>query len=143
LVGEAAIAVPLHDPRGLFAGLQARASVYPDAMRDALLKRFRWEVDFAIDNGRLAVARGDGTHVAGCAYRVLCCAAQVLFALNRQWLINEKGAIQATAALKMTIPDLAVLADDVWGDIGNKHYDAALTRLSNMSARLHQLTLDS
>jgi hypothetical protein len=36
-----------------------------------------------------------------------------------------------------------VLADDVWGDIGNKHYDAALTRLSNMSARLHQLTLDS
>ena len=39
------------------------------------------------------------THIVGCAYRALCCMGQVLFALNRRYLINEKGALAEAAGL--------------------------------------------
>jgi len=139
LAGEAAIAVPLHDPSGAFAELKARAGVYPERLRAALVGRFGWEVDFAIDNGRLSAARAERNHVAGCAFRALCCTAQVLFALNRQWLINEKGAVDAAAALPITIPGLTDIADRVWCDIGRGALDSALDNLSEVSVGLRAL----
>jgi hypothetical protein len=54
----------------------------------------QWETLFSIDNAQAAVAKGDQTYVAGCAFRSLACAAQVLFTLNRRYLINEKGAVE-------------------------------------------------
>ena len=87
--------------------LKAATSPYPAALRDALIRKFEWEILFAIENGELAAGRAEQTHVAGCAYRALACAAQVLFALNERYLINEKGALQEAAHLPLTIPDIA------------------------------------
>ena len=83
-MGEAALCRPLHDPNGALAALKAMALPYPEKLGRALVDRFLWEVGFSLENGDLAVVRGDVTHVAGCAYRALACAAQVLFALNRR-----------------------------------------------------------
>jgi hypothetical protein len=105
-MGEIALCRPLHDPRGLIAELKSSTSPYPDRLREALLKEFLCEVLFSIENGERAIARGDQTHVAGCAYRALSCAGQVLFALNRRYLINEKGALSEAAAFPCTVPGL-------------------------------------
>src|SRR6185312_6725094 len=98
-MGEVALAVPLHDPKGALAALKAKTSPYPKALGEALIKRFAWEPMFAIENAELAAVRGEQTHVAGCAYRALASAAQVLFAANARYLINEKGALQEAATL--------------------------------------------
>lgn len=140
LAGEAAIGVPLHDPAHAFAMLKRRASPYPEALGDALVARFGWEVDFAIENGELAARRAERTHAAGCAYRALCCMAQVLFALNGRYLINEKGAVQAAAALPLTIGDFARDADMVWSEIGRGELGRALGRLGVLSKRLRTIT---
>src|SRR5688572_24657650 len=55
----------------------------------------------------IAARRAELTHIAGCAYRALCCAAQVLFALNGRYLINEKGAVAEAATYPITIEGLA------------------------------------
>ena len=81
-MGEIAICVPLCDPAGVIGSLKADVHPFPEALKTAIVGKFRWEVQFSIDNAALAAKRSEQTHVAGCAYRALCCIAQVLFAVN-------------------------------------------------------------
>jgi hypothetical protein len=128
-MGEVALCQQLHDPDGRLARLKATTSPYPAALRNALIRKFEWEILFSIENGELAAVRSEQTHVAGCAYRALACAAQVLFALNKRYLINEKGALQEAAQLPLTIPDIAKRTGDVWRLIGSAELRAALAGL--------------
>jgi len=139
-MGEVALCVPLHDPDGRLATLKAATSPYPRALRDALIRKFDWEILFAIENGELAAARAEETHVAGCAYRALACAAQVLFALNERYLINEKGALQEAAGLPLTIPDVARRTNEVWRLVGSNELRAALAGLRAIARDVKGLT---
>jgi len=118
-MGEVAYCQPLHDPQGLITRLKSIALPYPHPLREALIRRFQWEILFGIENAELAIARGDRSHVAGCLYRSLACIAQLLFALNERYLINEKAALQEAAVLPLTIPDLVEQANEVWRLIGD------------------------
>ena len=44
---------------------------YPEALREALIRRFQWEILFSIENARTALLKGDETYIAGCAFRSL------------------------------------------------------------------------
>ncbi|KWV51756.1 DNA polymerase subunit beta [Bradyrhizobium macuxiense] len=128
-MGEVALCQPLHDPNGLIANLKATTAPYPRALRDALIQRFQWEILFGIENAELALPRGDSTHIAGCAYRALACLAQVLFALNGQYLINEKDALAQAANFPVTVRDLTRRVAQIWRQIGAAEYAAALQTL--------------
>ncbi|UGX91633.1 nucleotidyltransferase domain-containing protein [Bradyrhizobium barranii subsp. barranii] len=117
-IGEIAYCQPLHDPPALINRLKSIALPYPRPLRTALIRRFQWEILFGIENAELAAARGEQTHVAGCLYRSLACVAQVLFALNECYLINEKGALQESSRLPLTIPHLAEQTNEVWRLVG-------------------------
>ncbi|WP_410250101.1 hypothetical protein, partial [Acinetobacter baumannii] len=90
---------------------------------------FQWEVRFAIDVAATAIARGEQTHVAGSAYRALACLAQVLFAANRRYLINEKGALAEAAILPAGIPALEETTMGIWSAIGAWNFETALEGL--------------
>lgn len=139
-MGEAALGVPLHDPFGNFARLKARTTPYPRALRQALIRKFQWEVSFSIENAELAAARGEQTHVAGCVYRALSCIAQVLFAMNERYLINEKGALQEAATLPLTIASLSGRVADLWRLIGEKKLTLALSSLRDIEQELIAIT---
>ena len=138
-MGEVATCRPLFDPFGVIAELKSEAWPYPEALRGALVARFGWEVDFAIENAELAARRAERTHIAGCAYRALCCAAQVLFALNGRYLINEKGAVSEAATYPITIEDLAEAQAAIWKDIGDGDHEGALRRLRSLSGSLRSI----
>jgi predicted nucleotidyltransferase len=138
-MGEVALCQPLHDPQGLIAELKASTSPYPDKLREAMVKRFLGEVLFSIENGEIAIARGEQTHIAGCAYRSLCCIGQVLFALNRHYLINEKGALAEAAKFSCTIPGLLDRTGRVWAAIGRSEFAIALTDLRALDGELRVL----
>lgn len=139
-MGEVALCVPLHDPKGAIAELKSATTPYPDALQAALLKMFLWEVLFSIENGEIAVARGEQTHIAGCVYRALCCIGQVLFALNRRYLINEKGALAEAAGFPRTVPDLAGRTDRIWAALGHREFAEAFADLRALDAELRSLT---
>ena len=100
------------------------------------MRRFQWEVLFSIDNAHTAVPRGDQAYIAGCAFRSLACAAQVLFALNRHYLINEKGALAAAAQLPLTVDNLAGRVERVWQAIGLRAFDTAIGGLRAIEREL-------
>jgi Domain of unknown function (DUF4037) len=138
-MAETALGKPLHDPDGALAALKATALPYPEKLGRALVDRFLWEVAFSIENGELAVARGDATHVAGCAYRALACAAQVLFALNRRYLISEKGALAEAARFPVTIPNIEERVASVWRDVGRGALQESLHALRTLDHDLKAL----
>jgi predicted nucleotidyltransferase len=139
-MGEVALCRPLSDTEGALARLKAMTAPYPDKLRDALIRRFQWEVLFSIENAQTAIPRGDPSYIAGCAFRALACAAQVLFAVNGRYLINEKGAVAAAARLPLTVGDLAERARGVWQAIGLAAFDAALGELMSIERELPGLT---
>jgi predicted nucleotidyltransferase len=139
-MGEAALCRPLSDPKSVVAGLKARTVPYPEKLGEALIRRFRSEALFSIQNAQTAVARGDQNYIAGCAFRSFSCVAQVLFALNGRYLINEKGAVQVAARLPLTVDNLSERAGSVWRAIGHGAFDAALAELGRIERELALLT---
>lgn len=138
-MGEVALCVPLHDPKGALAELKSATMPYPNALQAALLKMFLWEVLFSIENGEIVVARGEQTHIAGCVYRALCCIGQVLFALNRRYLINEKGALKEAARFPRTVRDLTERTDRIWAALGCREFAGALVDLRTLEADVRDL----
>ncbi|GLR86489.1 nucleotidyltransferase domain-containing protein [Bradyrhizobium iriomotense] len=138
-MGEIACCQALRDERAVIAELKSIALPYPKPLREALIRRFRWEILFSIENAELAALREDQIHVAGCAYRALTCVAQVLFALNGEYLINEKAALQQAAEFRLTIPDLMEQTSAIWRRIGNHAFGTALANLRTMERSLTAL----
>ena len=139
-MGEAAICRPLHDPEGLLAGLKAMTEPYPAPLREALIRRFQWEVLFSVENAETGVGRSALTHIAGCAYLALSCVVQVLFALNRRYFVNEKGALEEAAGFPITIAGLTERASFVWRAIGGRTFGQALDALRAIEQELRVVT---
>lgn len=106
-MGEVAEARILSDPSGALAALAAETRPYPPALAKAIRDSFLWEARFALENARASLHRPDPAYVAGCQFRAIACLAQVLHALNSRYLLNEKGAVAAAAALPRSAPDFA------------------------------------
>jgi hypothetical protein len=96
--GELALSRILADPSGELTQARDRMRVFPPALSEALVSGL-WEADFLVALARKAVSRGDGAYVAGCLFRLVGVCTHALHGAAASWLINEKGAVAATAAL--------------------------------------------
>lgn len=92
-MGEVAIGLPLYDPDGVLDNLKAKTTPYPIQLQQTTINKFAWEISFSLLIAQKAVARGDVAYAAGCCFRSVACMNQVLFALNEEYLLNEKGAV--------------------------------------------------
>lgn len=91
-LAETAVCRPLWDPEGWIANLKSKVIPYPVALQKALIQKFAWEIDFSIEIAKKSIAKADVTYAAGCCFRAAMCILQVLFALNKEYWLNEKGA---------------------------------------------------
>ncbi|HEX5928040.1 MAG TPA: nucleotidyltransferase domain-containing protein [Solirubrobacterales bacterium] len=91
--GEVHDNVVLFDADGTMARLRERTDPYPEQLAGALVRTFGWEAKFALETAATAAKRGDVAYVTGCLYRSVACMVQALFAANRTYLVNEKGAV--------------------------------------------------
>lgn len=138
-MGEIALCRPLFDRRDAIAELKSQVWPFPAALREALINRFHWEVLFSIENADVAINRDEQTHIAGCVYRALCCIAQVLFAVNGRYLINEKGAMNETEIFPITLEGSAGIVAGIWAAIAEKDFRAALQLLRQMANELDRI----
>lgn len=92
-MAEIAVCQPLWQSQNQVSKIQALTQPYPSELQRALIGRFAWEISFALATAKKGVARVDVTYVSGCAFRSVMCMCQVLFALNHQYWLNEKGAV--------------------------------------------------
>jgi hypothetical protein len=91
--GETQICQPLYDPHGALTELKAKLTVYPEPLRTALIPKHLFDAEFELGIADKAAARGDVMYVAGCLFRAAGFMTLVLYALNRRFFINEKGAM--------------------------------------------------
>jgi predicted nucleotidyltransferase len=92
-MGEVAICQPLSDSDRVLEALKAKTKPYPVQLKQATIDTFAWEISFSLLVAKKAIARHDVVYAAGCCFRSVACMNQVLFALNEEYLLNEKGAI--------------------------------------------------
>ena len=104
--GEIAIARVLVDPTGELSALRERMQTFPPALAEALVRGL-WEADFLIALAGKGAARGDSAYVAGCLFRLVGVCTHALHGAAGRWLINEKGAVAAAAALPGAPPQFA------------------------------------
>jgi predicted nucleotidyltransferase len=101
-LAEVAVCNPLFDPQEKIASLKQLARPYPPALKKALVDTFLWEARFAIDVARKSLPRADVNYVSGCCFRSICCMLQVLFAVNGQYWLNEKGAVALASSFPLS-----------------------------------------
>ncbi len=92
-MGEIALCQALYDPDGVLEALKVKTEPYPVGLKQATIDTFAWEISFSLLVAKKAIARDDVVYAAGCCFRSVACMNQVLFALNEDYLLNEKGAI--------------------------------------------------
>jgi predicted nucleotidyltransferase len=100
-MGEVRVCRALHDPGGTLAQLKRLTAVYPPTLRQVLINRYLFEAQFSVDIARKPAQRGDAAYVAGCLFRCVACLVQVLYALNEEYFLNEKGSVAAIDALAL------------------------------------------
>ncbi|MCC5632533.1 nucleotidyltransferase domain-containing protein [Nostoc sphaeroides CHAB 2801] len=92
-MGEIAICQVLYDPDGVLEALKLKTKPYPVGLKQVTIDTFAWEISFSLVVAKKAIARDDVVYAAGCCFRSVACMNQVLFALNEDYLLNEKGAV--------------------------------------------------
>jgi hypothetical protein len=115
--GEIATCRALFDPQDLVAARKARVTPYPAALRAVVIARFGDEGRFFLRVAQKSAVRGDISHVAGCVFRAASCLLQMVFALNREWLLNEKGALGLAGRFARTPRDLRLRAESAFADL--------------------------
>lgn len=97
-LGEVAVCLPLFDPEARLDPLKRRVALYPDALRRTVVQDYLWAAEFGLAAfAPKFAARSDAYGTAAC----LTCAVNqlvlVLFALNRQYPMNDKTALAEVA----------------------------------------------
>jgi predicted nucleotidyltransferase len=97
-LGEVFYCRVLANPDGVLGRPKGLVAEYPPLLKRAILDHL-WEAGFALDTARKAATRGDVLYVAGCLFRCAAVLAEVVFALNERYWVNEKGAVQAAGKM--------------------------------------------
>jgi predicted nucleotidyltransferase len=108
---------------------------------DALLARL---VAVLANVGGVAAIVPGGSRARGAAHDASDYdIGQVLFALNGQYLINEKGALAVAADFPVTVDGLTARVADIWRLIGTEQHGAAMRLLRSLERDLRELSADS
>ena len=89
-MGEIVYCKLLYSGNSRVSDLKARLTEFPEPYRRAAIAKFLWECEFSLLCGRKAIAKGDVLYAAGSLYRCANCLIQVLYAVNRLYILNEK-----------------------------------------------------
>lgn len=122
--GELAIAEILSDPSGRIAALKAKTVPYPEALRKAILRQFGFEAGFSLMFAKAAAEKDDDYYVAAHIVRSLSCANQALFAVNREYCVNEKKAVRMVDGFARKPADYRRRVDSIVSLAGNDNAKA-------------------
>ncbi|MGE5377050.1 MAG: nucleotidyltransferase domain-containing protein [Bacteroidota bacterium] len=144
-VSEVAVCRPLWDPEGVLAKLKPIVHPYPDPLKKAILSRFAWEINFSIDIAKKSVERADVAYASGCCFRSVMCMLQALFALNREYWLNEKGALNIAESFEIKPADLRNRVNEVFRNLEAESgsLQTAIALLMELSLELEPLIQES
>ena len=97
--GEVNCCQVLFDRAGQLARLKMLVARYPEKLRRSIVRKHLFDATFELGIALKPALRGDVMYVSGCLFRAASFITIVLYALNRRWLINEKGALAGVRSM--------------------------------------------
>jgi predicted nucleotidyltransferase len=144
-VGEVHVCRPLYDSVGTVAGLKSRVSEYPEKMRTAAVKKHLIDAEFEISIAAKPAERADVMYVAGCLFRAAGFMTLVLYALNRKFFLNEKGAMAESRGFAIKPARFHEIVANVLGSVGTTPVElsASVVGFQSLAAELRQLAMST
>lgn len=93
-MGEISICKILVDKTNRIAKLKEKTIPYPKPLQEAMINYFMFEASFSFLFAKENLDQDDLSYVTGHCYRAISCLNHVLFALNKEYCINEKKAVR-------------------------------------------------
>jgi predicted nucleotidyltransferase len=135
-VGETHFCQPIFDRNGNLAQLKELVAEYPEKMRVALVRKHLFDSAFHLEIAGKPAARGDIAYVAQCLASATGFMTLVLYALNRRFYMNEKGALLDSMNFPIRSHRLHERVGKILGAIGNDA--AALNRSVEAMREIHR-----
>ena len=141
--GEVHVCRPLYDPAGAIAELKSLVREYPEKFRAAAIAKHLFDAEFEISIAAKPAERADVMYVAGCLFRAAGFMTLVLYALNRRFFLNEKGAFAESRRFAIKPARFHDTAASVLGSIGttSAELSASLDSFQSLVAELSQLAI--
>ena len=135
-LGETHFCRPIFDRDGNLARLKAMVAEYPEKMRTALVRKHLFDSAFHLEIAHKPAARADIMYVSQCLATATGFMTLVLYALNRQFFMNEKSAFLQSARFAIRPPGLHERVEKILGAIGTDA--SALTASVDALRKVHR-----
>jgi hypothetical protein len=139
--GEVHVCRLLFDPANAICGLKSLIREYPEKFRTAVVTKHLFDAEFEISIAAKPAERDDVMYVAGCLFRAAGFMTLVLYALNRKFYLNEKGAFAESRGFSIKPARFHGTVASVLGNLGTipAQMSAGVVSFQNLAAELHQL----
>ncbi len=139
--GEIHVCRPLFTTSGTIAELKSMVREYPEKFRTAAVTKHLFDAEFEISICAKPVERADVMYVAGCLFRAAGFMTIVLYALNRRFFLNEKGAGAESRQFAIKPARFHDTVASVLGNVGTTTAElaASVAGFQRLAAELRQL----
>jgi predicted nucleotidyltransferase len=139
--GEVHVCRPLFTSSTTIAELKSMVSEYPEKFRTAAVSKHLFDAEFEISICAKPIERVDVMYVAGCLFRAAGFMTLVLYALNRRFFLNEKGAAAESRQFPIKPARFHDTVASVLGNVGTtaKELATSLASFQRLAAELRQL----
>ena len=139
--GEVHVCRPLFTKSTTIAELKSMVSEYPEKFRTAAVTKHLFDAEFEISICAKPAERADVMYVAGCLFRAAGFMTFVLYALNRRFFLNEKGASAESRQFAIKPARFHDTVASVLGNVGTTAAElaASVAGFQRLAAELRQL----
>src|SRR5579862_759819 len=139
--GEVHVCRPLYAATGAIDDLKSMVREYPEKFRDAAVTKHLFDAEFEISIAAKPAERADVMYVAGCLFRAAGLMTMVLYALNRRFFLNEKGAFAESRRFALKPARFHDTVERVLGSVGATpaELSASVASFQNLAADLRRL----
>lgn len=141
--GEVHVCRPLFDPPNAIGELRTLINEYPEKFRTAAVTKHLFDAEFEIAIAAKPAERGDVMYVAGCLFRAAGFMTVVLYALNRRFYLNEKGAFAESRGFPIKPARFHETVASVLAKVGTTpaEMSASVFGFRELAAELRQLAV--
>jgi len=140
-LGEIAVCIPLFDPEKRVDQLKRRVAEYPEALRRRVVQDYLFMAEFNVAAfAHKFAARGDSYGTAACLTRAVNELVMALFALNRNYLVNDKTALAEVAEFERLPREFGSRVQATLGHVGDS--EAELVAAVRSIAQLVRETVE-
>ena len=112
---------------------------YPEKLRQATIAYFMKEAALALGNGHSAAMQGGIHYASGSFFQAACSWVQVIHALNRQFLLSEKGGLKRANQLPISPKQFRVRVNQVYRYFAANNPTLAYCEIDMLESEMNEL----